>query len=45
MGKKAIVALAKEADIQESVTRVFDLLGGVENMIEKNATDIYFKRN
>ena len=31
--KKALVALAKEASIQESVTKVFDLMGGVTNMI------------
>ena len=35
--KKSIVALAKEASIQESVTKVFDILGGVTNMLEKNA--------
>ena len=40
MNKKSKVALAKEKSIQESVTRVFDLLGGVENMLEKNATVI-----
>ena len=27
--KKALVALAKEASIQDSVTKVFDLMGGV----------------
>lgn len=38
--KKAIVALAKENSVQESVTRVFDLLGGVTKMIDPNATVI-----
>ena len=27
--KKAVVAIAKEPTVQESVTKVFDLLGGV----------------
>ena len=36
--KKSIVALAKEENIQSSVTRVFDLLGGVAAMIEKGST-------
>ena len=31
--KKAVVAIAKEPTVQESVTKVFDLLGGVTNMI------------
>lgn len=34
---KSKVALAKEPTIQESVTKVFNLLGGVENMLEKDA--------
>ena len=34
MANKSIVALAKEPTIQESVSRVFELLGGVENLIE-----------
>ncbi len=36
--KKSIVALAKGEDVQENVTRVFDLLGGVTKMIEKGST-------
>ena len=32
--KKAVVAIAKEPTVQESVTKVFDLLGGVTNMIK-----------
>ncbi len=40
MGKKSIVALAKEETVQESVTKVFDLMGGVSNMIEKGSTVI-----
>lgn len=40
MAKKSVVALAKEPSIQESVTKVFDLMGGVKNMLEKNATVI-----
>ncbi|WP_246615610.1 DUF362 domain-containing protein [Clostridium thailandense] len=36
--KKSIVAVAKENEIQDSVTKVFDLLGGVNNMLEPNAT-------
>ncbi len=38
MDKKTIVALSKEPGIQESVSKVFDLLGGVTNMIEKGST-------
>lgn len=34
MANKSIVALAKEPTIQESVSRVFELLGGVEKLIE-----------
>lgn len=34
MANKSVVALAKEPTIQESVSRVFELLGGVENLIE-----------
>jgi uncharacterized protein (DUF362 family) len=37
MKKKSVVALTKEETIQESVSKVFDLLGGVENMLEPNA--------
>lgn len=33
--KRALVAIAKEPEIQASVTKVFDLMGGVTNMIEK----------
>lgn len=40
MSKKSVVALAKEPSVQESVSKVFDLLGGVEKMIEKNSTVI-----
>ena len=36
--KKSLVAIAKEGDIQASVTKVFDLLGGVTNMIKKGET-------
>ncbi|MDR1573092.1 MAG: DUF362 domain-containing protein [Clostridiales Family XIII bacterium] len=36
--KKSIVALAKEESIQESVSKVFDLLGGVSSLIEKGST-------
>lgn len=35
---KSVVAIAKEESIQESVSKVFDLLGGVENMLRPNAT-------
>jgi len=38
MSKKSIVALAHGKDAQENVTRVFDLLGGVEKMIRPNST-------
>lgn len=36
--KKSIVALAKEDDIQATVSKVFDLMGGVSSMIEKGST-------
>lgn len=36
--KRALVAIAKESEIQASVTKVFDLMGGVTNMIEKGST-------
>ncbi len=36
--EKAKVALAKEQSAQESVTKVFDLLGGVNSLIEKGST-------
>lgn len=42
--KKALVALAKEASIQDSVTKVFDLMGGVTNMI-KPGTTVMLKPN
>ncbi|NCB63529.1 MAG: DUF362 domain-containing protein [Clostridia bacterium] len=42
--KKAVVALAKEPSVQESVTRVFDLMGGVTNMIEKGSV-VFLKPN
>lgn len=35
MAQKSLVALAKEPTIQESVSRVFDLLGGVTNLIDE----------
>ena len=36
--KKSLVALAKEPTIQESVTKVFELMGGVSNLIEKGSS-------
>ena len=36
--KKTLVALAKEPTVQESVTKVFDLMGGVTNMIKPGTT-------
>lgn len=38
MSKHSVVALAHGKDAQENVTRVFDILGGVRNMIEPNST-------
>lgn len=38
MSKKSLVALAKSDDIQANVTRVFDLMGGVQNVIRKETT-------
>ena len=38
MSKKSVVALAHSKDVQENVTRVFDMLGGVTNLIEPNST-------
>lgn len=38
MSKKSLVALAKSDDIQANVTRVFDLMGGVQNVIRKGTT-------
>ena len=38
MSKKSIVALAHGKDVQENVTRVFDLMGGVSHMIEEGST-------
>ena len=38
MSKKSVVALAHSKDMQENVTRVFDMLGGVTNLIEPNST-------
>ena len=35
---KTIVAIAKEAEIQDMVSKVFDLLGGAEKMLKPNAT-------
>ena len=37
MMKKSQVALAKGQDIQANVTRVFDLMGGVTNVIRKGS--------
>ena len=39
--KKAVVAIAKEPTVQESVTKVFDLLGGVTNMIKRKRRNSY----
>ena len=38
MSKKSVVALAHSKDVQANVTRVFDLLGGVTNLIRPNTT-------
>ena len=38
MQKKSLVALVHGEDIQANVTRVFDLMGGVTNMIEPKST-------
>lgn len=38
MNKRSVVALAHGKDVQENVTRVFDLLGGVAGMIEAGST-------
>lgn len=38
MNKKSQVALVKGPDIQEDVTKVFDLMGGVTNLIGKGTT-------
>lgn len=38
MNKKSTVALVKGEDIQANVTKVFDLLGGVQNVIRKGTT-------
>lgn len=38
VNEKSKVALAKSKDVQANVTKVFDLLGGVSNMIEKGST-------
>ena len=38
MSKKSVVALAHSKDVQANVTRVFDMLGGVTNLIEPNST-------
>ena len=35
---KSKVALVKGDDIQANVTRVFDLMGGVQNVIRKGST-------
>lgn len=38
MKHKSLVALAHGKDVQENVSRVFDMMGGVANMIEPNST-------
>ena len=38
MSKKSVVALAHSKDVQANVTRVFDLLGGVTNLIRQGTT-------
>ncbi|OUO17916.1 DUF362 domain-containing protein [Flavonifractor sp. An4] len=38
MSKNSTVALAHGKDVQENVTRVFDMMGGVTKMIEPNST-------
>lgn len=38
MAKKSLVALVKGEDIQANVTRVFDLMGGVKNVIRPRTT-------
>lgn len=38
MSKKSVVALAHGSDVQENVTRVFDMLGGVTNLIGAGTT-------
>lgn len=38
MDKKSVVALAHGKDVQENVTRVFDMLGGVTSLIKPNTT-------
>ena len=38
MHKKSLVALVHGEDVQANVTRVFDLMGGVTNMIEPKST-------
>ena len=40
MSKNSTVALAHGMDVQENVTRVFDMLGGVTNLIKPNTTVI-----
>ena len=37
MSKKSVVAIAKSTDIQANVTKVFDLMGGVTNVIRKGS--------
>ncbi|HJA62984.1 MAG TPA: DUF362 domain-containing protein [Candidatus Intestinimonas stercoravium] len=44
MSKKSVVALAHGKDVQENVTRVFDMLGGVTNLI-KPGTTVVLKPN
>ena len=44
MSKKSVVALAHSKDVQENVTRVFDMLGGVTNLI-KPGTTVVLKPN
>ena len=41
MSKKSLVALAHGLDVQENVTRVFDMMGGAAKMIEPNSTCLF----
>lgn len=38
MNNKPIVAIAKDKDVDVMVAQIFDLLGGIENVIKKNST-------
>ena len=41
MSKKSLVALAHGLDVQENVTRVFDMMGGAAKRIEPNSTVVH----